>query len=243
MHLLGWVVLPPGYDAAASTRYPVLYFTHGFGGSTRALVPTAIASTAIEAAGLSRQVLASRGADAVLKMVLIDGYFHADPHPGNVFYLPGNRLAFIDFGMMGRLSDVRRDQLLSLMLGLVQRDPEAVVEVLMEWTEDAGRTDMEGLQQDVVAFVDQYRGTALAKLSLGGMMNDVTTILREYRLALPADLALLVKTFITLEGLGRSLAPDFHMATEAEPLLEAAVRARYSPRVLAERGGPLVAVL
>jgi ubiquinone biosynthesis protein len=172
----------------------------------------------------------------VLKMIIEDGFFHADPHPGNVFYLPGNRLAFIDFGMMGRLSDARRDQLLSLMLGLVQRDPQAVVEVLMEWTEDAGHTDMEALQQDVVAFVDQYRGTALAKLSLGGMMNDVTTILREYRLALPADLALLVKTFITLEGLGRSLAPDFHMATEAEPLLEAAVRARYSPRVLAERG-------
>ena len=190
----------------------------------------------VDAAGLDRMLLAQRGAQAVLKMIIEDGFFHADPHPGNVFYLPGNRLAFIDFGMMGRLSDARRDQLLSLMLGLVQRDPEAVVEVLMEWTEDAGRTDMEGLQQDVVAFVDQYRGTALAKLSLGGMMNDVTTILREYRLALPADLALLVKTFITLEGLGRSLAPDFHMATEAEPLLEAAVRARYSPRVLAERG-------
>lgn len=190
----------------------------------------------VDAAGLDRMLLAQRGAQAVLKMIIEDGFFHADPHPGNVFYLPGNRLAFIDFGMMGRLSDARRDQLLSLMLGLVQRDPQAVVEVLMEWTEDAGHTDMEALQQDVVAFVDQYRGTALAKLSLGGMMNDVTTILREYRLALPADLALLVKTFITLEGLGRSLAPDFHMATEAEPLLEAAVRARYSPRVLAERG-------
>ncbi len=190
----------------------------------------------VDAAGLDRMLLAQRGAQAVLKMIIEDGFFHADPHPGNVFYLPGNRLAFIDFGMMGRLSDARRDQLLSLMLGLVQRDPQAVVEVLMEWTEDAGHTDMEALQQDVIAFVDQYRGTALAKLSLGGMMNDVTTILREYRLALPADLALLVKTFITLEGLGRSLAPDFHMATEAEPLLEAAVRARYSPRVLAERG-------
>ncbi|MFM2341873.1 MAG: hypothetical protein RLZZ592_1526 [Pseudomonadota bacterium] len=190
----------------------------------------------VDAAGLDRMLLAQRGAQAVLKMIIEDGFFHADPHPGNVFYLPGNRLAFIDFGMMGRLSDARRDQLLSLMLGLVQRDPQAVVEVLMEWTEDAGHTDLEALQQDVVAFVDQYRGTALAKLSLGGMMNDVTTILREYRLALPADLALLVKTFITLEGLGRSLAPDFHMATEAEPLLEAAVRARYSPRVLAERG-------
>lgn len=193
----------------------------------------------LDAAGLDRMVLAQRGAHAVLKMIIDDGFFHADPHPGNVFYLPGNRLAFIDFGMVGRLSDTRRDQLLSLMLGLVQRDPAAVTDVLMAWTQDASTgtaPDLEALQQDVVTFVDQYRGTALAKLSLGGMLGDVTTILRDYRLALPADLALLIKTFITLEGLGRMLAPEFHMATEAQPLLEAALRARYEPKALAQRG-------
>ena len=191
----------------------------------------------VDAAGLDRTVLAQRGAKAVLQMIIDDGFFHADPHPGNLFYLPGNRLAFIDFGMMGRLSETRRDQILSLMLGLVQREPEAVVEVLMAWTQDASHaTDLEALQQDVVAFVDQYRGTALAKLSLGGMLGDVTAILREYQLALPADLALLIKTFITLEGLGRTLAPEFHMATEAQPLLEAALRARYAPQALAQRG-------
>ena len=193
----------------------------------------------VDATGLDRTLLAQRGSHAVLKMILEDGFFHADPHPGNVFYLPGNRLAFIDFGMVGRLSETRRDQLLSLMLGLVQREPEAVVEVLMAWTQDSPAShapDPEALQQDVVAFVDRYRGTALAKLSLGGMMNDVTAILRDYQLALPADLALLVKTFITLEGLGRTLAPEFHMATEAQPLLEAALRARYAPKALAQRG-------
>lgn len=193
----------------------------------------------VDAAGLDRTLLAQRGARAVLKMIIDDGFFHADPHPGNVFYLPGNHLAFIDFGMVGRLGDARRDQLLSLMLGLVQRDPAAVTEVLMAWTQDTSTgplPDLEALQQDVVAFVDQYRGTALAKLSLGGMLNDVTAILRDYRLALPADLALLIKTFITLEGLGRTLAPEFHMATEAEPLLEAALRARFAPKTLARRG-------
>ena len=66
-------------------------------------------------------------------MVFEDGFFHADPHPGNVFYLPGNRLAFIDFGMVGRLSPQRRDQLLRLMLGLVQREHHAVAEVLIDW--------------------------------------------------------------------------------------------------------------
>ena len=67
--------------------------------------------------GLDRKALAARGADAVLKMILVDGFFHADPHPGNVLYLPGNRIALIDFGMVGRLSPVRRNQVVELLAG------------------------------------------------------------------------------------------------------------------------------
>lgn len=193
----------------------------------------------LDALGLDRMRLAQLGARAVLKMVIEDGFFHADPHPGNVIYLPGNRLAFLDFGMVGRLGPERRDQLLSLMLGLVQRHPDEVVEVLQEWTNGA-ETDFSALQDDIGAFVDQYRNIPLARLSLGDMLSDVTTILREHRLLLPPDLALLFKTFVTLEGLGRSLAPEFQMAAEAEPLLTAAVRARWQPGALAQRGWSLL---
>ena len=77
---------------------------------------------AIDAAGLDRKALAARGADAVLKMILVDGFFHADPHPGNVMYLPGNRIALIDFGMVGRLSPVRRNQIVDLLAGLARHD-------------------------------------------------------------------------------------------------------------------------
>jgi len=86
---------------------------------------------AVDRAGLDRRVLARRGAQAVLKMVIEDGFFHADPHPGNVFYLPGNRVAFIDFGMAGHLSERRRDELSELLNGLVERDSESVVDVLL----------------------------------------------------------------------------------------------------------------
>src|SRR5690606_21594885 len=88
---------------------------------------------AAERAGLDRAALARNGAQAMLKMVLEDGFFHADPHPGNLLYLPGNRIAFIDFGMVGRLSERRRDELVQLLNGLVQREADAVVEVLLEW--------------------------------------------------------------------------------------------------------------
>lgn len=189
----------------------------------------------LDATGLDRQLLARRGAQAVLKMIVEDGFFHADPHPGNVFYLPDNRLAFIDFGMVGHLSMRRRQQLLKLLLGLVQREPQTVVDVLLDWTRDGQTVPVERLESDIEAFLDQYHGIPLAELSLGRMLVDVTAILRENHLALPADLALLIKAFITLEGLGRGLDPNFNMAGEALPLLKQVVRARYRPGAMAGR--------
>jgi ubiquinone biosynthesis protein len=186
--------------------------------------------------GLDPRLLARRGAHAVLKMIVEDGFFHADPHPGNVFYLPGNRLAFIDFGMVGRLSQGRRDELLRLLLGLVERQPQAVADVLLDWTDSRRQADIAQLEEDIEAFVDQYHGTPLSQLHLGEMLVEVTAVLRQHRLVLPADLALLIKAFVSLESMGRGLDPDFHMAAEAQPLLRQLVRARYQPRALAQRG-------
>jgi ubiquinone biosynthesis protein len=180
-------------------------------------------------------LLARRGAQAVLKMIVEDGFFHADPHPGNVFYLPGNRLAFIDFGMVGRLTARRREELLALLLGLVEREPQAVADVLLDWAGDEHGANLTLLEMEIETFVDQYHGTPLAELRLGQMLADVTTILREHRLALPADLALLIKAFISLEGMGCGLDPGFHMTTEALPLLRQVLRARYRPRALGQR--------
>ena len=190
----------------------------------------------VDRVGLDRQLLARRGARAVLKMIVEDGFFNADPHPGTVFYLPGNRIAFIDFGMVGRISTRRREELLQLLLGLVERHPQAVADVLSDWTGDQSAVQLALLEDEIEAFVDQYHGTPLAQLDLAGMLAEVTTILREHRLALPADLALLIKAFITLEGLGRGLDPGFHMASEAQLLLRQLVRARYRPQALAHRG-------
>jgi ubiquinone biosynthesis protein len=92
------------------------------------------------------------------------------------------------------------------------------------------------METEIEAFVDQYHDTPLANLSLGQMLSDVTAILRDHHLALPADLALLIKAFISLEGMGRGLDPNFHMASEALPLLRQVVRARYQPKVMAKRG-------
>jgi ubiquinone biosynthesis protein len=190
---------------------------------------------ALAAAGLDRAVLAHRGAQAMLKMVLEDGFFHADPHPGNVFYLPGNRVAFIDFGMAGHLSERRRDELVRLLGGLVGRDAEGVVDILLEWA-GAAQVESEKLAADVDAFIDRYHGLPLQELRMGAMLADMTTLLREHRLALPPDLALVLKACVTLETYGRELDPQFDMVGEAAPFLEAATLERFGPARLARRG-------
>ena len=220
------IVIPRVYWQWTGERVCVQEFIDGISGRNL---------QAVDQAGLDRKILARRGARAVLKMIVEDGFFHADPHPGNVFYLPGNRIAFIDFGMVGRLTEERRDQLIRLLLGLVKHEPQRVADVMLDWTGN-GAEDEEGLMLEIQTFVDQYHGVALKQLKLGAMLSDLVAILRQHRLALPADLALLVKAFISLEGMGRELDPDFDMAGEAMPMLEQALRARYTPAALIKRG-------
>jgi ubiquinone biosynthesis protein len=224
---LPWIVIPRVYWAYTGERVNVQDFVGGIPGDQLGLLTPE--------AGFDRTLLAQRGAQAVLKMIVEDGFFHADPHPGNVFYLPGNGIAFIDFGMVGRLSERRREELLQLLLGLVERQSQAVAEVLLDWTGDGHGINQAQLETEIEDFVDQYHGTPLAELSLGQMLTDVTALLREHHLGLPSDLALLIKAFISLEGMGRGLDPGFHMATEATPMLQDVLRARYEPKALAGR--------
>ena len=220
------IVVPPVHWDFTSERVNVQDFVDG--------IPVAD-TAALDAAGVDRKLIARRGAGVILKMVLEDGFFHADPHPGNVFVLPDSRIAVIDYGMVGRLSTARRDQIVSLLRGLVDHDAERVSDVLMEWT---GQSDAdEGqLAQDIDAFVDRYHGVRLGDLDLAAMLLEVTALLRTHKLALPSELALLVKVFITLEGLGRKLDPDFDMAKEAAPFLRAVMFGRYRPRAVARQG-------
>ena len=220
------IVIPRVYWQWTGERVCVQEFIDGISGRKLA---------AVDQAGLDRKILARRGGRAVLKMIVEDGFFHADPHPGNVFYLPGNRIAFIDFGMVGRLTEERRDQLIRLLLGLVKQEPRRVAEVMLDWTGDSAM-DEDSLLLEIQTFVQQYHGVALKQLRLGAMLSDLVAILRQHQLALPPDLSLLVKAFISLEGMGRELDPDFDMAGEAMPLLEQALRARYAPTAFLQRG-------
>jgi ubiquinone biosynthesis protein len=190
---------------------------------------------AMEKSGLDRNLLADRGTRAVIKMIMEDGFFHADPHPGNVFYLPDNRMAFIDFGMVGRLTEERREQVVSFLHGMVNHAPAKVAEILEDWSDNI-YTDEDVLTVDIEAFVDQYSALSLKDLSLTAMLSDLMALLRDHKLILPADLALLIKAYITLDGLGRYLNPDFNTLDFAAPYIQKIMMERYRPEVMARRG-------
>src|SRR5262245_12398638 len=165
---------------------------------------------AIDRAGLDRKVLAARGVDAVLKMILVDGFFHADPHPGNVMYLPGNRIALIDFGMVGRLSPARRRQIIDLLAGLAGHDEQAMLEVLLEWRGEEF-VDEARLAADLGEFAFDYADMQVKDLKIGVLLHRVSAILREHSIVLPSDLTLLFKALITLEGLGHQYDAEFRL--------------------------------
>ena len=190
---------------------------------------------AVEKAGLDRKLLAERGTKGVMKMIMEDGFFHADPHPGNVFYLPGNKLAFIDFGMIGRLTEERREQVVTLLYGMVNQAPLKVVEILEDWSDNVP-TDEQVLALEIELFVDQYSSLPLKDLSLPKMMGDLMALLRDHKLVLPADLAMLIKAYITLDGLGRNLDPDFNTLAFVAPYVQDIMVSRYKPEAIAKRG-------
>jgi ubiquinone biosynthesis protein len=189
---------------------------------------------AIDKAGLDRKLLAARGVDAVLKMILVDGFFHADPHAGNVMYLPGNRIAMIDFGMVGRLSRTRRRQIIDLLAGLARHDEETMLDVLLDWRGD-DFVDERALAADLSDLAFDYADVQLKDLKIGVLLRRVAAILRDHSIALPVDLTLLFKALISLEGLGRQYDPEFRLIERVRPFLERAMRQRYQPVEAARR--------
>jgi ubiquinone biosynthesis protein len=219
------VLVPRVYSEWTSSTMIVLENIEGIRGNDLA---------AIDSAGLDRKVLAARGVDAVLKMILVDGFFHADPHPGNVMYLPGNRIALIDFGMVGRLSPARRGQIIDLLAGLAGHDEEAMLEVLLDWRGDEF-VDEARLAADLGEFAFDYTDMQLKDLKIGVLLHRVSAILREHSIVLPSDLTLLFKALITLEGLGHQYDPEFRLIERVKPFIDRAMRERYQPVETAQR--------
>jgi len=194
-----------------------------------------VAPDKLRARGLDPGLLAARGADTVLRMVLEHGYFHADPHPGNVLFLPDNRIGMIDFGMVGMLTNPRRNQIVDLLHALTRKDEQGLLQILLDWSGESV-LDEDRLAYDVAELLQSYDDLQLKDVNIGALLSDITALMRDNNLMLPADLTLLFKTLITLEGLGQQLDPEFHMIDHVTPFVERVIQRRYTPQALLARG-------
>ena len=184
---------------------------------------------------IDRKKIAFIGAQSVMHMVLVDGFFHADPHLGNIICLPEDRLGLIDFGMVGRLSARRREDIIKLFYALVKKNTPDVIDVLFEWM-PSGHINEDALSIEIDTFLDHYHGRTLKQLNFGALLSDLVAILREHELTLPADLALLFKTLISLDGVGRRLDPDFNIVEVASPFLLDIIGKKHRPDVMLKQG-------
>jgi len=173
--------------------------------------------------------LAAQGLSAAIKQILEDGFFHADPHPGNLLIGDGRRLCLMDWGMVGRLSEKDRFELVDLIKSVVERDSEALVDSLLLLTKGEYGVDRRGMEREVLEILDTYFSVPIKEMNLGHLLLDITTLLRSYRLRLPTDLVIMVKALITAEGTARQIYPELNVVSEAEGSIKRIAAARFRP--------------
>ncbi len=177
--------------------------------------------------------LASRGADSTLKQICVCGFYHADPHPGNIFILPNNVICFIDFGMMGRVSQQEREDVTDFVELLIHKDEDKMVDALLKLVNSTVDPNRSELQRDLMEFVDRYAYLPLKELEIGKMLQSIVEILTKQGMSLKPDLFLMVKALSIAEGLGRSLDPEFEMVNHVEPFIRKIKLTRYTPQRVA----------
>ncbi len=187
---------------------------------------------AMDAAGIGRTALAERATKVVLKMIFEDGFFHADPHPGNFFVEPDGRIGLIDFGMVGTVDARTQDQLTQVILAVMRADTGQLVDAMLELGFARGRVDRAALQRDLEHLLGSYTGRPLGEIAISPLLERVFAVLRSHQLKLPTNLALLLKTIIMTEGLGARLDPQFHLTTVLAPYAERLIRQQLSPTQL-----------
>lgn len=185
---------------------------------------------ALVRAGLEPAAVARNGARAVLRQVLELGYYHADPHPGNLLVLPGNVVCFLDFGIVGSLHGEDRDQLVEMIAALVKRDADRMIRLAMETGQVSRRVDVRSLRLEIEDYLDRYWDVPLKRIRLSEAVSEFLDVAHRHRIRFPPNLVMLARAFMILEGVGRDLDPDFNLVRMARPHVLRAVRRRLSAR-------------
>lgn len=186
----------------------------------------------LDKAGYDRKKIAENGAKAFMKQILIDGFFHADPHPGNMLVMKGEIIGFMDFGMMGRLDEETREKGVDLFIALMERNPDKIINEMLDLGIAPPEIDTRSLKIDIKEMIDRYYNKPLREIRLGELINQLVEISIKYQIKMPAEFALLGKALLTIEGIGLELDPDFNLAEIAKPYAKDIILERKSPQRL-----------
>jgi ubiquinone biosynthesis protein len=189
--------------------------------------------------GLDRKHLAKVGVNAYFKMILEDGFFHADPHPGNIFAMPTGQIGFMDFGMVGRVSPELRETMAGTFLALINKDFDRLIDQYLELGLVPEHVDLEVFRKefksDLSDFFEPLYGLSLKEINFAEYLNTVTHIAIKHNMKIPSDLLLINKAMLVLENLGRELDPEFNFIAAAEPYATRLMRERLRPGKLFEK--------
>jgi ubiquinone biosynthesis protein len=231
------------FEADPTVRLPRVYKDRTASGVLTLEYLDGVKISELEAHGAdqaTRALIARRGADAMLAQVLVHGFFHADPHPGNVLVMPGGVLAFLDFGCVGRLDLETRDMLARAVMAMRGRDTERLAAYAIALTDPRRNVDRRQLRRDLLELMELYGDVPVGELEMAEVLRDLVATLARHHLRFPPDLLLLVRAIVTVEAVGRHLDPSFRMVEHAAPVAARLWREHDASRALAARARDVV---
>lgn len=184
---------------------------------------------------LSRTIIARRGADAYLQMIFRDGFYHADPHPGNFVIMDDEVIGFLDCGLVGRMDPRLRSEFEEMLVSVIENDTESLVSDILQIGSTPRDLDRDAFRMNVSEFVDEFGTQNLSQFDMSGALNRLTSIIREHRIVLPANVSILLRVLIMLEGTGRYIEPNFSLIEVMEPYESEVTARRYSPTRIAAK--------
>ena len=182
------------------------------------------------AAHIDVDELARRGSEVYMKMIFIHGFYHADPHPGNMVVLEGNVIGLIDFGMVGRIDERLREHIEEMLVAIVNHDVPMLTALIKRIGQVPQGLDEGALANDVADFVGHYATQSLSQFDMSGALNEIVEIIRRYHIILPTQVAMLIKVLITLEGTTRLLSPKFSLMEVMQPFRNRMLLRRLKPQ-------------
>jgi ubiquinone biosynthesis protein len=173
--------------------------------------------------------VARRGAEMYLEMIFLHGFYHGDPHPGNLVVMPGGKIGLLDFGMVGRLDETLREAIEDMLISIVSQDAQRLTSIVTRLGAVPPGLDEPALSVDLTEFVVHYTNQPVDAFDLAGALTEMIEIIQRYHIALPSSMAMLLKVLVMLEGTAKLLEPNFSLMELIEPYQKTMLRRRLSP--------------